>query len=253
VCAVAHARCVGLPDPVQHGHADVHEHDVRPHAAGSGDRASPSPASPTTLVSGSASRILRSPTRASARSSAIRTVVIGSAAARERRSRRSGVARRLDGRRRAQRARASRPGHAPRSTVAPALRGHRRRSRARANRHRSGRGRKPATHRCHERRQVVECRLRCKRLSGLAAQHPDQAAHLRQRAAADPLDRLQYLMGRSSSGRRSTSSGSMFPQSPLSSRRCSSAARSGSGAAKASGRPLCCWCCSRSRAPPRRG
>src|SRR5213076_112 len=50
---------------------------------------SPSPASPTTVVSGSVSKIFRRPTRTSAWSSAIRTVVIGSAAGRARRSRRS--------------------------------------------------------------------------------------------------------------------------------------------------------------------
>ena len=47
-----------------------------------------------------------------------------------------------------------------------------------------------------ERRQVVEPRLRRERVGRVAAQHPDQAAHLGQRAAADLLDRLEHLARR---------------------------------------------------------
>jgi len=47
-----------------------------------------------------------------------------------------------------------------------------------------------------EGRQVVESRLRRERIAGVAAQHPDQAPHLGQRAAADPLDRREHLFRR---------------------------------------------------------
>ena len=47
-----------------------------------------------------------------------------------------------------------------------------------------------------QQREVVETRLRCERIGSVAAQHPDQAAHLGQRTPADLLDRLQNLARR---------------------------------------------------------
>ena len=57
-------------------------------------------------------------------------------------------------------------------------------------------GRPASRHLRDERRQVVEPRLRRERVGCVAAQHPDQAAHLGQRAAADLLDRLEHLSRR---------------------------------------------------------
>ena len=43
----------GRLDPVEHGHADVHQHDVGPQSARRGDGVLAVAASPTTVVSGS--------------------------------------------------------------------------------------------------------------------------------------------------------------------------------------------------------
>ena len=65
----ARAAC----EAVELGHADVHQHHVGAPAAHDVDRGAPSAASPTTLMSGSASRITRKPVRSSRWSSAITT------------------------------------------------------------------------------------------------------------------------------------------------------------------------------------
>jgi hypothetical protein len=51
-----------------------------------------------------------------------------------------------------------------------------------------------------ERREVVQPRLRHERVGVVAAQHPDEAAHLGERAAADLLDGGQHLVGRAALG-----------------------------------------------------
>ena len=57
--------------------------------------------------------------------------------------------------------------------------------------------RKPRfAHLRHEGREVVEARLRRERVVGVRAEHPDQAAHLGEGAAADLLDRLEHLARR---------------------------------------------------------
>ena len=64
------------PQPVELGHADVHQHDGGPRAAHHVHRGQrPSAASPTTRMSGSASRITRKPARSSRWSSAMTTSI----------------------------------------------------------------------------------------------------------------------------------------------------------------------------------
>ena len=72
---------LGRAQPVELRHPDVHEHDVGSQArARCRSAMRPSPASPTTVMSGSASTITRKPARTSAWSSAIPTVIGAGAA-----------------------------------------------------------------------------------------------------------------------------------------------------------------------------
>src|SRR5919197_1639625 len=55
---------------------------------------------------------------------------------------------------------------------------------------------RPASHLADESHDLVEARLRRERVGGVLAQHPDEAAHLGERATADLLDRLEHLARR---------------------------------------------------------